>query len=97
MKDCRFLTKFEGAISFSYKVTIKSTDLELAKNEKIWPYRVGVRLFKHFTENQRRKDNIINNKQNNNDQRRLQNNSLRSNDLKHVRFVDEVDQNKYRK
>ena len=59
VKDCILLTKFEGARSLSYKVTIKSTDLDFAKNPDIWPYRVGVRLYKHFNATQRKS---INNK-----------------------------------
>ena len=67
VKDCSLLTKFEGARSLSYKVTIKSTDLDIAKNPGIWPYRVGVRLYKHFNATQR--NNNINrfNKDNNGD------------------------------
>ena len=70
VKDCRFLTKFEGVRSLSYKVSIKSTDIELAKTEKILPYMVGVRMFKHFNPTQRKND-IVKSRYNKNGQQNL--------------------------
>ena len=54
--SCDLLTKYEGARSLSYKVTIKSCDFDKAKNPELWPYRVGVRLFKFFNARNERKD-----------------------------------------
>ena len=42
------LTKYEQSRSLAYKVSIKSCDYEKAQNPEVWPYRVGVRLFKYF-------------------------------------------------
>ena len=95
VKDCRLLTKVEGARSLSYKVSIKSTDFELAKTEKIWPYMVGVRMFKHFNPTQRRKHDIVKSRYNKNGQRNLQIGVLKSNDGRRVHFVDEFDRDKY--
>ena len=50
--DCVLLTKYDGARSLAFKVTIKAMDFEKSKNVDIWPYGVGVRRFKHFNENQ---------------------------------------------
>ena len=47
------MTTFEHARAHIYKVTIKATEYEKATKPEIWPYRVGVRLFKQF----RRQDN----------------------------------------
>ena len=49
--DCVLLTKYDGARSLAFKVTIKAMDFEKSKNVDIWPYGVGVRRFKHFNEN----------------------------------------------
>ena len=50
IKDCKLLTTSEEARSLSYKITISAGDFEKAtKDVSIWPYRVGVRLFKHFS------------------------------------------------
>ena len=95
VKDCRLLTKFEGARSLSYKVSNKSTDIELAKTEKIWPYMVGVRMFEHFNPAQRRKHDFVKSKYNKIGQQNLQNGVLMSNDGRHVHFVDELDRDKY--
>ena len=46
--DCVNLTTFEFARTHSYKVTIKASEYEKATKPEIWPYRVGVRLFKQF-------------------------------------------------
>ena len=46
--SCDLLTKYEGARSLSYKITVKSCDYDKAHNPEIWPARVGVRLFKFF-------------------------------------------------
>ena len=43
------MTTFNEARTHTYKVTIKASDFEKAKSPDIWPYRVGVRLFKHFS------------------------------------------------
>ena len=37
--------------SNTFKVTIKAEEYEKAMDEKMWPYRVRVRLFKHFRKN----------------------------------------------
>ena len=48
VKECSLLTKFENARSLSYKLTIKPQDFDrVMQDESIWPYRVGVRLFKN--------------------------------------------------
>ena len=50
IKDCKLLTTSEKARSLSYKITISAGDFEKAtKDVSIWPYRVGVRLFKPFS------------------------------------------------
>ena len=50
IKDCELLTTSEEARSLSCKITISAGDFEKAtKDVSIWPYRVGVRLFKHFS------------------------------------------------
>ena len=52
VKECQLLTKPDDARSLSYKITISPCDVERAtKDESIWPYRVGVRFFKHFNRN----------------------------------------------
>ena len=52
VKECQLLTKSDDARSLSYKITISPCDVERAtKDESIWPYRVGVRFFKHFNRN----------------------------------------------
>ena len=48
--ECKLLTNFVNeARTFTFKVTIKAKDLEKAKEAEIWPYRVGVRMYKHFS------------------------------------------------
>ena len=37
---------------------INPSDYEKAKDPSIWPYRVGLRLFKHFNNNMSAKRNI---------------------------------------
>lgn len=52
VNDCRLLTTSPSARSLSYRITIHPKDYEKAtKDESLWPYRVGVRLFKHFNNN----------------------------------------------
>ena len=46
--ECKNLTTFEHARTHSYKVTIKASEYEKATRPEVWPYRVGVRLFKQF-------------------------------------------------
>ena len=47
--DCKLLTTFE-------RITIKLHHFQKAKDPSIWPYRVGVRLFKHCNANNRNKN-----------------------------------------
>ena len=52
VKECHLLTKSDDARSLSYKITINLCDVGRAtKDESIWPYRFGVRFFKHFNRN----------------------------------------------
>ena len=54
--SCDLLTKHVNeARTHSYKVTMKASEYEKAKDPLIWPYRVGVRLFKHL--NSKPRDN----------------------------------------
>ena len=46
--QCVNLTTFEHARTHSYKVTIKASEYEKATKPEVWPFRVGVRLFKQF-------------------------------------------------
>ena len=48
--ECKKLTTFEQARTHCYKVTIKASEYEKATKPEVWPYRVGVRLFKQFRE-----------------------------------------------
>ena len=48
IKSCVLLTKYEGARSLTYKITVKATDYDKAINPDIWPAKVGVRRFKFF-------------------------------------------------
>ena len=53
--SCTLLTDHEknpDARSNTFKVTIKADDYDKALDEKMWPYRVRVRLFKHFRKKQ---------------------------------------------
>ena len=52
MIDCVLLTKYDGARSLAFKITIKATDFEKAKDPDIWPYRVGLRYYKQFNNSQ---------------------------------------------
>ena len=54
MDDCTLLTKYEGAHTFSFKITIKPQCFERAKDPSIWPYRVGLRLYKYFNQNNKK-------------------------------------------
>ena len=47
---CDLLTKYEGARSLSFKFTVRSCDYEKAISPDIWPFGVGVRLFKFFSD-----------------------------------------------
>ena len=46
--QCVNLTTFEHARTHSYKVTIKASEYKKATKPEVWPFRVGVRLFKQF-------------------------------------------------
>ena len=49
VKDCTLLTTSEEARSLSFKVSVDPKDFERAtKDTNLWPYRVGIRLFKNF-------------------------------------------------
>lgn len=50
--SCDLLTKYEGARSLSYKITIRAYDLEKAQDASRWPERVGIRLYKVFEPNE---------------------------------------------
>jgi hypothetical protein len=55
VSSCTLLTDLEkhpDSRAKSFKVTIKADDYEKALDENMWPYRVRVRLFKHFRKNQ---------------------------------------------
>ena len=54
--DCTLLTKYEGARTLSFKITIKPQCFEKAKDPSIWPYRVGLRLYKYFNQNNKKND-----------------------------------------
>ena len=49
---------------------------------------VGVRIFEHFNPTQRRKHDFVKSRYNKNGQQNLQNGVLKSNDGRHVHFVD---------
>ena len=47
VKDCKLLTTSDEARSLTFKITIKPEDYDRATQDAmLWPYRVGVRLFK---------------------------------------------------
>ena len=48
VKSCILLTKYEGARSNTFKISIKAADYEKATNPDIWPEKVGLRKFKFF-------------------------------------------------
>ena len=49
VRDCKLLTTSSEARTLSYKITLDSTDYERATQDaNLWPYGVGVRLFKIF-------------------------------------------------
>ena len=48
--ECINLTTYDQARTHCYKVTIKAAEYEKAIKPDVWPYRVGVRLFKQFRE-----------------------------------------------
>ena len=45
---CELLTKFDGARTNSFKITIDSKNYDKSLDPQYWPYRVGVRMFRHF-------------------------------------------------
>ena len=48
MTEVELLTNFPDEVrSFTYRVAIKPEDYELALSPDVWPYRVGVRLYKN--------------------------------------------------
>ena len=52
VKDCTLLTTSEEARSLSFKVSVDPKDFERAtKDTNLWPYRVGIRLYKNFNKN----------------------------------------------
>lgn len=63
VKDCVLLTTSEQARSLAFKITIDPKDFDRAtKDAGIWPYRVGVRMFKSFNRNNNgNRENIRNN------------------------------------
>ena len=71
IKDCKLLTTAEGARSLSYRITIDPKDYQKATTDaSLWPYRVGVRLFKHFNNTR-------------NDTERQRNNNVYSENTRH--------------
>ena len=50
--NCVLLTKYNGARSLTFRIMIKATDFEKAKDPDIWPYRVGLRYYKQFSNSQ---------------------------------------------
>ena len=55
VSSCDLLTRYEGAQSLAFKVTVKSCDFEKAISPDIWPVGIGVRMFKFF---QKDKNNV---------------------------------------
>ena len=61
VKDCKLLTTSSEARTLTYKITIKPEDFDRATNDAtVWPYRVGVRLFKSFNNRNQTQRNIGN-------------------------------------
>ena len=64
IKSCDLLTKYSGARTLAYKITIRKSDLEKASAPDMWPSGVGVRKFKYFhnqrgqNEGRRKKSNF---------------------------------------
>ena len=49
VKDCKLLTTSDEARSLSYRITINPKDFDKATQDaNLWPYGVGVRLYKNF-------------------------------------------------
>ena len=49
VKDCKLLTTSPEARFLTFKITIQPEDYDRATQDAtLWPYRVGVRLFKSF-------------------------------------------------
>ena len=58
VKDCSLLTTSNEARSLAFKITIDPKDLDRATNDPaLWPYGVGVRVYKNFNKNTRERDN----------------------------------------
>ena len=55
VSSCDLLTRYEGARSLAFKVTVRSCDYEKAISPDIWPVGIGVRMFEFF---QRDKNNV---------------------------------------
>ena len=71
VKDCKLLTTSDEARSLSYKITLQPQDFDRATQDAgLWPYRVGVRLFKNFNRNQQRSNtnSMLNRNQRNDNQ-----------------------------
>ena len=53
VKDCKLLTTAPEARSLAFKITVDPKDFDRATTDaELWPYRVGVRLYKNFGKNQ---------------------------------------------
>ena len=66
--SCELMTKFVAeSRALTFKVTIKAKDLEKAKNPELWPSRVGVRMFKHFSTKPKSQEKLSFDKQINSD------------------------------
>ena len=75
VKNCILLTTTDKARSLAFKITIDPKDFDRAtKDPSIWPYQVGVRLFKAF-----------NRTSNNNENRARQSNDENSNNRQNAR------------
>ena len=58
VKNCILLTTTDKARSLAFKITIDPKDFDRAtKDPSIWPYRVGVRLFKAFNRTSNNNEN----------------------------------------
>ncbi len=58
VKDCTLLTTSEEARSLAFKVTIDPKDFDRAtKDAALWPYGVGVRVYKNFNKNTKEREN----------------------------------------
>jgi hypothetical protein len=58
VKDCTLLTTSNEARSLAFKITIDPKDFDRAtKDPALWPYGVGVRVYKNFNKNTRERGN----------------------------------------